>query len=152
LRVRIPLSPSPAIKAHLHLTIPVLRHLVTHSLTEDTLGTIQRDIPKVLESLCGYLSVVEGAREELGKKIGLDFKIDEAEGVESTNWNAIGGEGGVDAEKREEILRGLAEIEPLRVGKSFSSLRRFFFVLMNGYDYQLSKKPYKALAPLLDTD
>jgi len=92
----------------------VLQTLVTQSLTEDALGTIQRDIPKVLESLCGYLAVVEGAREELGKKVGLDVR----------EGGGVGG--GWDDEKKEEILRGLTEIEPLRAGESPSSILNLY--------------------------
>jgi len=45
--------------------IEILKTLVTVSLTEDALGAVQRDIPKVLEAFCTFLTVVEDAREEL---------------------------------------------------------------------------------------
>ncbi len=47
------------------LWLLVLRTLVVHSLQEDALGTVQSDIPKVLEVLCTYTTVVEDAKAEL---------------------------------------------------------------------------------------
>jgi nucleoporin NDC1 len=91
----------------INTSIKVLEVLVVRSLEEDSLGTIQRDIPKVLEALCGYLNVVEDARDELVNMIKPNTS---------------------DA-KREEISRGLETLEPLLHGWSSTlyprSLKKF---------------------------
>jgi nucleoporin NDC1 len=79
-----------------YFSYTVLETLVVRSLAEESLGTIQRDIPKVLEAFCGYLSAVEDARDELINLIK----------PETTDT------------KREEISRGIETLEPLLHGMS----------------------------------
>lgn len=43
----------------------VLSHLVCASLTEDTFGVVQRDIPKILETMVKFLGEMEGWRAQL---------------------------------------------------------------------------------------
>jgi nucleoporin NDC1 len=43
----------------------VLSHLTAASLTEDAFGTVQRDIPRILEALLGFLQAVEDYRADV---------------------------------------------------------------------------------------
>lgn len=81
----------------------VLETLVIRSLAEDMLGTIQRDIPKVLDAFCDYLTAVEDAREELARMIKPDTPI----------------------EKKAEIYRGIELLDPLH-HSLFSQFSRIF--------------------------
>lgn len=56
--------------------LSVLRRLVVSSLTEDSLGTVQRDIPKILEAFATYLTVVEETKEALVASIKPDAPED----------------------------------------------------------------------------
>ncbi|PPR07533.1 hypothetical protein CVT26_013557 [Gymnopilus dilepis] len=47
------------------LVIDVLSHLVCASLQEDTYGTVQRDIPKILEAFTSFLIAIEEYQVEL---------------------------------------------------------------------------------------
>jgi len=122
--------------------IEILQILVTQSLTEDALGTVQRDIPKVLESLCGCLSVVEDAREELGKKVGLDVRG--SGGAEVTSADE-----GMDDEKKVEVLRGLTEIEPLRAAleSAVGSITSTFGQRLNVFSF--TPKTERRLMPFM---
>ncbi|KZT32988.1 hypothetical protein SISSUDRAFT_1132815 [Sistotremastrum suecicum HHB10207 ss-3] len=57
-------------------SIQILRRLVVSSLTEDSLGTVQRDIPKILEAFATYLTVVEETKEALVASIKPDAPED----------------------------------------------------------------------------
>jgi len=46
-----------------------LSHLVAASLAEDSLGTVQRDIPRVLEALLSFLAEAEAYQAELESKL-----------------------------------------------------------------------------------
>lgn len=46
-----------------------LSRLVSASLTEDTIGVVQRDIPRVLEALTSFLDVAESYQAELEKML-----------------------------------------------------------------------------------
>lgn len=50
----------------------VLQRLIVSSLAEDSLGTVQRDIPKILEAFSTYLTVVEQTKEALVSTINPD--------------------------------------------------------------------------------
>lgn len=78
------------------LSLIVIETLVVRSLEEDSLGTVQRDIPRVLEALCSYLTAAEDARKELENLVKPELTDD----------------------KRVEIARGLETLEPLHQGKS----------------------------------
>lgn len=47
------------------VVIDVLSHLTAASLTEDLYGTVQRDIPRILEALLAFLQAVEDYRAEV---------------------------------------------------------------------------------------
>ena len=49
-------------------TSTVLSHLVCYSLTEDKYGIVQRDIPRIIESLLSFLSALEEYLSELNAK------------------------------------------------------------------------------------
>ena len=46
----------------------VLSHLVCASLSEDRYGSVQRDIPRILEALLTFLGAVEDSQEEINTK------------------------------------------------------------------------------------
>lgn len=46
----------------------VLSNLICTSLTEDRYGTVQRDIPRILEALLSFLDAVEDAQVEIHTK------------------------------------------------------------------------------------
>jgi len=52
--------------------IPALSHLVAASLKEDTIGVVQRDIPRILEALLSFLAEAETYQQELEKKMPTD--------------------------------------------------------------------------------
>lgn len=59
---------SPHLLVYLYLFLrfsPVLSHLTAASLTEDAYGTVQRDIPRILEALLAFLQAVEDYRAEV---------------------------------------------------------------------------------------
>jgi nucleoporin NDC1 len=49
--------------------ILALSHLVAASLKDDTLGNVQRDIPRVLEALLSFLAETEAFEAELESKL-----------------------------------------------------------------------------------
>jgi nucleoporin NDC1 len=51
--------------------LPVLTHLTCASLTEDTYGTVQKDIPRILEALLTFLSAVEEYQAEIDAKYNV---------------------------------------------------------------------------------
>lgn len=46
----------------------MLSHLVCASLSEDRYGTVQRDIPRILEALLAFLDAVEESQVEISIK------------------------------------------------------------------------------------
>lgn len=55
---------------HFHPLIisSVVTYLVSASLEEDRYGVVQRDIPKILETLISFLTALETYKDELDKK------------------------------------------------------------------------------------
>lgn len=51
------------------IVILALSHLVAASLKDDTLGNVQRDIPRVLEALLSFLAEAEAFHAELESKL-----------------------------------------------------------------------------------
>ncbi|TDL14209.1 hypothetical protein BD410DRAFT_865598, partial [Rickenella mellea] len=47
------------------LIVELLTNFVSHSLSEDSLGVVQRDIPRVLEALLSFLTALEAYQTEL---------------------------------------------------------------------------------------
>jgi len=54
------------------IAIDALSHLVAASLKEDTLGAVQRDIPRILETLLRFLDAAESYKAELEKNMPVD--------------------------------------------------------------------------------
>ncbi|KAF8498289.1 nucleoporin protein Ndc1-Nup [Gautieria morchelliformis] len=68
--------------------IDALSHLVTASLKDDTLGSVQRDIPRTLEALLSFLFEAEAFQAELESKlppaVGQDAGASRLEDIEAT--------------------------------------------------------------------
>ncbi|KAJ2916680.1 hypothetical protein MD484_g3740, partial [Candolleomyces efflorescens] len=77
------------------VVLDVLTSLVCASLTEDTYGVVQRDLPKIIEAIVSFLFAVEDAQAELLKGIVPP----------DAGANTDGGEG-ADDEEREEREKG----------------------------------------------
>lgn len=60
------------LEAIAHDYIIALSHLVAASLKEDTLGAVQRDIPRILETLLRFLDEAESYKAELEKNMPAD--------------------------------------------------------------------------------
>ncbi|VDB92406.1 unnamed protein product [Peniophora sp. CBMAI 1063] len=60
------------------LIVDVLSHLVCASLTEDKYGVVQRDIPKILESMLSFLQALEDYQLELNASSAPDEERERA--------------------------------------------------------------------------
>ncbi|KAI5119552.1 hypothetical protein M0805_008538 [Coniferiporia weirii] len=60
------------------MIVEVLSALVSYSLSEDALGHVQRDIPRVLEVMVLYLSAIEEYQQELSASLSATVRTDES--------------------------------------------------------------------------
>ena len=107
---------------------PVLTHLTCASLTEDTYGTVQKDIPRILEALLTFLSAVEEYQAEIDAKYKVEpLTSDEVEslsGKEVERRVAMEIEVGKAGEMLSDISGGMFSftlIDQLRRGSTFTN-------------------------------
>jgi nucleoporin NDC1 len=82
-----------------------LSYLVCASLTEDQYGIVQRDIPKILETLTSFLSAVEEYQVQITSLIKPLSTSNELSQKEQAALNLVA----IEVEKAQEILGGMAD-------------------------------------------
>ncbi|KZV62242.1 hypothetical protein PENSPDRAFT_678351 [Peniophora sp. CONT] len=71
------------------LVVDVLSHLVCASLTEDKYGVVQRDIPRILESMLAYLQALEDYQTELNASSASPEELERAGDVLAVPVDAL---------------------------------------------------------------
>ena len=82
-----------------------LSYLVCASLTEDQYGIVQRDIPKILETLTSFLSAIEEYQVQITSLIKPPSTSNELSQKEQDALNLVA----IEVEKAQEILGGMAD-------------------------------------------
>jgi len=89
--------------------------LIAASLAEDTLGSIQRDIPRVLEALLSFLAEAEAYQAELERFLPAAHPSGVA--------NADGHMGEIQAEAAKEVGQAVEVVLPVITGASVLATR-----------------------------
>lgn len=90
-------------------TLSALSHLVAASLKDDTLGTVQRDIPRILEALLSFLAEAEAFHAELESKLPRDIRTAQPRGR---------ADGLKDVEAARDVARAIEVVVPVLNGES----------------------------------
>ena len=82
-----------------------MSYLVCASLTEDQYGIVQRDIPKILETLTSFLSAIEEYQLQITSSIKPPSTSSELPRKEQEALNLAA----IEVDKAQEILGGMAD-------------------------------------------